>query len=131
MGFRGAPLPMGCPPADAKSPPDSIVLRLVPSNPAADSDFDSGAAQGKKKPHNCDLCRWSACSVFLDSTPIEKVQGLTKLPNLRHMKFIAYLKVNQQSGKFKPWDTDAEHLSLWMHDSFKPHLSIAKHTALS
>jgi hypothetical protein len=118
--YREKPLPAACPPNDASDASNSVVLRLVTSNPPATDDFRSCQAEGKKKPHKCDDCTWCACSVWLSSTKREVITGLTKLANHRNKKFIAHVQINSASGKTKPHDGDGNHIRFWMYESFDP-----------
>lgn len=118
QAYKDAPLPNGCPPGDAQAVSKRLVLRLVPANPASEDDFRSHAAKGKGCPKKCDPCRWAACSVFAATTKKEKLAGLAKLPNLSHMRYVAYVEIDESAGKAKPWPDDQEHISFWAYASF-------------
>jgi hypothetical protein len=124
--YKGHPLPNDCPPADATHPLDGILLRLVRSQNVSSDDFLSCHAEKKIQPKKCDHCRWRACSVWVEATPIEKLSGLTKLPNLAHMKFVAHVAVDASAGRVKPHEKDKQHLSFWMADTFSPETAVKK-----
>ena len=130
-GFKGgAPLPPDCPPPDAIDVPKGVYLRLVAAKPTTADDFRSGHAEGKKKPDKCDECTWRACSVWVETTKLEKIAGLTKLRTLSDKKFIAFIEVDDKCGKIKPHPKDKEHLSFWMRKSFIVEKAIIKHVDL-
>ena len=120
------PWPASCPPSDATAPIDGVLLRLVTSATPTADDFSVGSSEQRKKPQNCDLCRWLACSVWLAATPRNRLSALTRLPKLRDRKYIAFLKVGPDAGRQKPHDTDPNHISLWMYATFDPKLNIQK-----
>jgi hypothetical protein len=126
--FKDGPLPDNCPPKDATKPSkDAIFLRLVPANPATSAHFKSSRAEGnRKQPRGCDDCRWAACSVWVETTPRDKLSGLAKLANLSHMKFIATIKVDESSGYIKPHKKEPNHLSFWMFEAFEVDKAIVK-----
>ena len=126
--FKGGPLPDNCPPKDAIKPPkDAIFLRLVPANPATLDHFKSSKAEGnRRQPRDCDDCRWAACSVWIATTPRGKLSDLAKLRNLSHMKFIAFIKVDESSGYIKPHEKEPKHLSFWMFEAFEVAKAIVK-----
>lgn len=125
-GYRGGPLPTNCPPNDAADAASGTFLRLVATKPCTLDDFRSGQSEGRRKPKNCDDCTWLACSVWLDTTKLEKLSDLAKLPNLSDKKFIAQIKVDPACGKVKPHPKDKEHLSFWIRESFEPHKAVIK-----
>jgi hypothetical protein len=98
-GYKGNPLPEGCPPSDSVTVPAGYLLRLVSTNPCTADDFRSGHAEGKNQPRKCDLCTWLSCSVWTADTPLEDLAGLAKLRTLSHMKFVARFKVTGLEGK--------------------------------
>jgi hypothetical protein len=118
--------PAECPPNNSLSVPLGVYLRLVPANPVTAADFQSGHTCGKKRPKKCDECTWRACSVWLSTTLHEKLAGLTKLPNLSDMKFIAHVEITIPCGKIRPHNKDKDHLSFWMHNSFYPEKAVIK-----
>jgi hypothetical protein len=115
--FREHPLPPSCPPADATLI-EAKVLRLVASQTPTAEHFRSCRAEGKPKPKKCDDCLWTACSVWRENTPREKLQDLAKLPNHSDKKFVATVKITKASGYTKPHTKDANHLSFWMYEEF-------------
>jgi hypothetical protein len=58
--------------------------------------------------------------VWQPNTPIEKIAGLTKLPNLSHLKYIAHVKLSSKAGVIKPHKKDKQHLRFWMCTTFDP-----------
>ena len=58
-----------------------------------------------------------SCSVFVETTPTEKLADIAKLPNLAEMKFIAHYSITSSSGRIKPHERDDQHISFWMIDS--------------
>lgn len=121
--YVGSPLPGDCPPQDgAPFLAEQIVLRLVPQDPARDSDFlPSSQLPKRRRPHWCDECRWCSCSVYPSSEAnLLRLRTLTKLKNLEKMKFIAHVKVDPDAGVAKPWPNDPEHVSFWAVTSFSP-----------
>jgi hypothetical protein len=129
-GYKGGPLPLGCPPPDSVDVPKGFLLRLVPTNPCTAEHFRSGHAEGKNQPSKCDLCTWMSCSVWSADTPHEVLAGLTLLKNLSHMKFVARFKVAGSEGKIRPHDKDQRHLSFWMRESFAAASAVEEHIPL-
>jgi hypothetical protein len=120
--YLAAPLPSDCPPDDGEPLAEQIVLRLVPHDPPSDTDFlPSSMLPNRRRPDSCDECRWCSCSVYLKSKDsLQRLRDMTKLKNLKNMKFIAHVKVNGEAGLAKAWPSDPEHISFWALKSFSP-----------
>jgi hypothetical protein len=127
-GYKGGPLPVGCPPPDAVDVPAGYLLRLVSANPCTADDFR--ARDAGRRPKNRDLCTWLSFSVWTADTAFEDLAGLAKLRTLSHMKYVARIKVTGSEGKIKPHPDDPRHLSFWMLESFAAELAVEEHLPL-
>ena len=67
-----------------------------------------------------------ACSVWVETTPREKLGDLTKLPNLSDKKFVAHIQVNSSCGHIKPHAKDQQHISFWMYEEFEVENAVVK-----
>jgi hypothetical protein len=124
-GFKGAPLPPSCPPADATPPGDTLFVRLVSSDSPTANDFRSCALEGKTPPKRHDPCVWQACSFFTEDTPAYVLADIAKGKNHLDKKFKAYVRVNHASGVIK-LSTAGNHVSFWMYNSFSPEGAVEK-----
>jgi hypothetical protein len=119
-------LPPKCPPdgKDGAAPLASqVLLRLTKSENFQEGDFDSYAAMGMPC-LNERLCEWSGCSMFLASLSKAHLNDLRGYPNLRHMKVVAFVEVDQNSGVGKI--SRSKHVTVWMYKDYKPTKHIAK-----
>lgn len=123
--YKGGALPIGCPPLDATVPPNTLFLRLVSTNAPCADDFRSCALEGKTAPLRCDPCTWLSCSFFSEDTPREKLADIARFKNHSDKKYIAYVRVNNDSGLIKV-GSDGHHISFWMRQTFSPESSIEK-----
>jgi len=114
-----------CPPADAFNKSE-VVLRLIEGKSAQAKDFRSGAEEGRKQPKKCDDCRWQACSVWEADTPLENIAGLTRLPKLQHLKYIAHVQLVPSAGQLKLHEDSEKHYSFWMCSTFDPVKAVIK-----
>jgi hypothetical protein len=126
--FKEDPLPPSCPPADAKTLSQQIVLRLVENDPCTDVDFLSRHAEGAPIPAGeYDECRWRACSVHLDGKKGKsRLLSIAKLPHFKHKKYIAHLTIDGNAGVAKPWKNEPSHISFWVYSSFSAANAVAK-----
>jgi hypothetical protein len=123
--FKGNPLPDACPPADAVAPGDGLFLRLVPTDKPTPNDFLSCFLENKTPPRRYDACVWRACSFFSEQTPKEKLTDIASYKNHRDKKFIAFVRISNDSGVVKVAE-DGHHISFWMYEPFAPETKIEK-----
>lgn len=124
--FREAPLPDACPPPDAAQPTSRLLVRLVRTDPPTAEDFRSCHLEGKtpsRKDH--DPCAWQGCSFFAEETPREKIDGIAKYKNHADKKFLAFIRIDEQSGVIKI-GPDGHHTTVWLYAAFVPENSAEK-----
>lgn len=113
------PLPPQCPPADAPVADGRNVLRLIEApDKISAASFHSHAKLGKKVPPTVCPCRWASCSTFNAEAKPHYLTGATKLPKLRHMKYVAVLHLPPEAGRIKV-DQNG-HVDVWMYSDFDP-----------
>lgn len=111
-------LPPQCPPGDALVSDHRVVLRLISSRDITEESFYSHARLGKPLPPKMCPCRWASCSTYIDDGKSHRTKGVTKLPKLRGMKYIAVLQLVPDAGRIK--DGERGHVDLWMYRDFDP-----------
>jgi hypothetical protein len=118
--FVAAPLPPSCPPNEAKPFEDGkIVLRLVANDPPQAEDFlPSSKIPNKSCPAHFDKCRWAGISVWVENTKPEELEGITKLPKNSHLKFLARVKDQKNTGVALPHIGNQQHLTCWAYQSY-------------
>lgn len=109
-------LPSGCPPHDANNPNGLTVYRLVASNPAKSSDFDSHKAIGLPFPGGTPECQSVSCSVFDSLKRLDEMMILPK-PRARY-HFAVSLVLNSKSGVVKGGKKG--HYDWWICSGFMP-----------
>jgi hypothetical protein len=120
-------LPPDCPPRGAGPLTPQLLLRLTTSKSAKNDDFKSHAALGKKCPSG-QLCEWSSCSMFLPSIDRSRLQELRRFPNLKAMKYVAIVSVDEKSRHAKV--SRSKHVDFWMYKGFDPITSIASYASI-
>lgn len=110
-------LPSSCPPTGCGPLAPQIVLRLVENDPPILKDFLSYAANGDPIKGDISPCEHASCSTFLNNR--RGIMSIVRLPGLKAKKFVAGVKVDQNSGAAEI-NTHSGHVHLWFYKAFDP-----------
>lgn len=112
-------LPPQCPPSDATSLSEAILIRLAKEPKPKPESFASHAARGLPIRGDVSSCSHASCSMFLHDETGDQINAMRRLPRFKNFKHAFLVSVGPNAG-VAIVSSSTKHVDLWMFKGFDP-----------